>query len=645
MILDNLIFKIKYLVPCVCAVLSLSFVVSCNRSKMVEPMAGRAIEISPTVLSYGSNVQGRVTDNAFENGDQIGVYVSKYNTGISSPLLGSGNYAGRGDNGCFTRTNGGWLSSPVMCWMPGNADKIDVYGYYPYNPNVGNALAVELKVAEDQNLAAAYQASDFMYAKSSEVEYGTAVSDNFVFTHKLAKVIVTLSEGEMISREQLMRATITLGGTRLQSSINLGDGTLTPVSGDIQDINMRKNGLIFDAIVIPQSINNRELFVIDIDGEKFTFNSSFNFAENSSHSFSIKVSKSGLSVTSNSITGWVDDPNPSTGDATGNNPSYVAPYMTASFIQSWLIIGWDDQRWEDELTLLKSVGIKDLIVDQSLWYYAEGSKYLSLIPITNAELGLAENIVVEFGNALERMLIACKRNDMGVYVGLNYDTRYWFKMDLNRQIMLRQAEMGNAVMSKVMSLYGDQYAETIKGWYWSWEIDNVNLVETEVRPNQTLLGDMMAINVDHRNSHVELNRPILMSPFMNPQGGGMSSAEYRQMWVELFHKVDMRSGDVMTPQDCMGTGYLNTQTAMLWLSDLKMATATKPGMEFWVNTEIFTPAFQPAPVSELIKRLQFDSKLGSRLVCFAYSHYYSPLLDPAFQSFHDQYLQYYESLQ
>lgn len=640
--------KIKYVALSALTLLA----VSCAKSNEGNSQ-GRPVEISPDIES-----RGRATENAFVDGDKVGVYVSKFNDDSAQPLLSQGNYAGRGDNVAFTRVSGVWSSLPILYWMPGNTDMVDVYGYYPYKEDIADALAVDVEVMSDQNAIASegalsgYEASDLMYAKSeSGVNYGSPVADGFTFKHKLSKVIVNLFKGSVISYEQLARATVTINGTKLHSVLNLSTGELAEASGEVQSITMRKNGTSFEAIVVPQEIISADLIEIDIDGKKFKYNTTFTFAENNSHTFSITVSDVAINVTSNSITGWTVDPVPSIVQTEDQSQGGVAPYMSASFIQSWLIIGWEDDRWEQELKLLKSVGIDDIIVDQSLWYYeadamGTGKKYLSLVPLDKSEVGMTENITLEWGNALERMLIACKRNDMGVYVGLNFDSRYWFKVALKRDVLLQQAQMGNAVMSKIMDLYGNDYNATIKGWYWSWEVDNVNLVENATYKNQTLLADMLAINVNHRNSNPQLNKPIILSPFMNPRGGGMTSIQYRNMWTKVFEKVDFRSGDAMAPQDCMGTGYLNLQNAAEWLGNLSIATSTKPGMEFWVNTEIFTDVagtFQTAKVSDVIDRLQFDSKFGTRLICFSYSHYFSEYLNPAFQSYHNEYKRYYET--
>lgn len=634
------------------AVLLCLFTVSCS-NKPDGGLQNLAIEIHPEIESLG-----RATDNSFTDGDRIGVYVSKFNGSTPQPLQSQGNYADRGDNVAFIYKSGVWSCSPVLYWMPGNTDKIEVYGYYPYQTGVTDALSLSVTVAQDQSgdgqggELSAYQASDFMYAKSSTaVDYGTPVADGFVFKHKLSKVTVDLRPGDAISQEQLERATVTINGTKLNTSINLATGSLADQpSGNVESIMMRKNSTIFEAIIIPQTITNIDLIQIDIDGKKFKYTGSFTFVENNSHTFVITVSEEAIKVVSNSVTGWIEDIDPWQGDVQGPQKQGAVPYMSASFIQSWLIMGWEDDRWQQELTLLKSVGIKDIIIDQSLWYYeldeyGNGKKYLSLLPLEKSELGMSEDIALEWGTTLQAMLVACKRNGVGVYVGLNFDKRHWFKAALNRATLLHQAQMGNALMDKVIDLYGSAYSETIKGWYWSWEVDNVNFVN---KTNQTLLADMLAINVNHRNSDPKLNKPIMLSPFMNPRGGGLGSLAYKNMWIDVFGGVDLRPGDVMAPQDCMGTGYLTLQTAGRWLGDLSMATATKPGVEFWVNTEIFSSVggtFQTAKVTDVVDRLRSDSKFASRLACFSYSHYFSSYVNAGFEQYHQQYKQYYDSFQ
>ena len=214
----------------------------------------------------------KVTTDGFCNGDQVGVYIVNYDGDMAGDLKLEGNQA---DNVRFTYDeSGNWVSGYDVFYKD-NDTKVDFYGYYPYaEPSSIEDYAFE--VARDQSKGAehghmaAYEASDFLWAKTSKV---TPTSSKVIMTfqHRMSSARVRFSQGAgwtdaaeyaAVAKEVLVTNTIR------QSTIDLATGIVTP-DGDVPltGIVPMKDYDEFRAIVIPQVVPaGKTLLTLTIDG-------------------------------------------------------------------------------------------------------------------------------------------------------------------------------------------------------------------------------------------------------------------------------------------------------------------------------------------------------------------------------------------
>ena len=219
----------------------------------------------------------RVTTDGFCAGDEVGLYVVNYEGETPGVLRPEDNQA---DNVRFTYNESGDWVSDYDIYYKDNDTKVDLYGYYPY-ASPASVEAYPFEVARDQSKEAehghlaAYEASDFLWAKAEKVT-PTASKVILSFNHKMSSARVRFSQGSgwtdaaefaAVTKEVLVTNTIR------KSTIDLSTGVVTPegeapLTGIIP---MNDNGE-YRAIVVPQTVPaGQTLLTVTIDGAPRNF--------------------------------------------------------------------------------------------------------------------------------------------------------------------------------------------------------------------------------------------------------------------------------------------------------------------------------------------------------------------------------------
>lgn len=214
----------------------------------------------------------KVTTDGFCTGDEVGLYIVNYDGETPGTLKLEDNQA---DNVRFSYSESGDWVSDYDIYYKDNDTKVDFYGYYPYSEPT-SIEAYPFEVARDQSKGAengqmaAYEASDFLWAKTTKV---TPTESKVIlsFYHKMSSARVRFSQGTgwtdaaeyaAVTKEVLVTNTIR------KSTIDLSTGVVTPegeapLTGIIP---MNDNGE-FRAIVVPQTVAaGKTLLTLTIDG-------------------------------------------------------------------------------------------------------------------------------------------------------------------------------------------------------------------------------------------------------------------------------------------------------------------------------------------------------------------------------------------
>ena len=278
------------------AALTLSLV-SCQQEEF-KGMAGDGT-MSFSVLS--PNALSRVADESFEQGDQIGLYVTDYiNAETPAPLQISGN---RANNEVATFDGASWSTERAIYW---GAGKSDVYAYYPYMAEVKDVTNQPFSVATDQSAEGAYEASDLLWAKAE----GVVQTDGAVslqMQHAMSRLVVKIMAGEEYIGSLPKDATVHLHSTVTDARISLANGSVVKDPyGGAHSILMRNRGIhtfaegeavVYEAIVVPQMLETSvPLLEINSKSVSYLLEDMFNFKPGVSYTYTAILNASTTSI-------------------------------------------------------------------------------------------------------------------------------------------------------------------------------------------------------------------------------------------------------------------------------------------------------------------------------------------------------------
>lgn len=306
------------------------------------------------------------------------------------------------------------------------------------------------------------------------------------------------------------------------------------------------------------------------------------------------------------------------------------PIPVGTFIQDNLVVNWSDQQWQEELKALHDVGMKYIVFGPALHTGKDG-QMRSLYPT-----GLTGNQNNKYSELVESCLRNAQKAGFKVFIGLNFHERWW-SGDGDEAWLIDQMKIGNKVADELIGNYKERYGDTMYGWYWVWEVANIN--ELSQQKYRDALVDALNTNLNHLH-RVTPDMPFMLCPFMNYRIG--NAQDYAESWNYIFERTDFKAGDIFAPQDCVGAGGLQLEMIPEWFEELGKVVKNKPGLLFWSDAETFDQRFwTSAPLNRFVEQLNLTAPYVQKFITFAYSHYYSP--NVVNSSFHEAYLHYIEN--
>ncbi len=269
-------------------------IVSCRDASEEQPIPP-GIEEQEGAVRLNTRVEGEtsaVNVNA-------GLYMVNYVDGKQDDLLATDNYV---NNQLLVYADNAWNTSKPIYWMDADTPA-DFYAYAPYQKEVADARALPFSVQSDQTTDEAVAKSDFLWG-TLQGQSPTDSSFDLTLSHQLSQLTVKVTGSEdLIESMKAEDISVTIGGTKLSSVIDLSTGSITS-EGEASEVKCHSNGdLSYTAILIPQQVPFTNLIQIVWNGSPYTLQSAAKLEPKRQYTLTVKLKKteSGFDI---GIDGW-----------------------------------------------------------------------------------------------------------------------------------------------------------------------------------------------------------------------------------------------------------------------------------------------------------------------------------------------------
>ena len=301
---------------------------ACSNDDQLPP------EETPIRLSAGLDVAAGtrgITDNSynatvFNGGETIDVNIVE----TGSPASPSVTYGTSGWLTATIGTSGAGATLSSACYWPGSGAGIDIYAWYPVSTATTYWTTAHsvFKVPATQSGITDHKLFDLMYAApvggtgtNSQTVPSTSRTSaiNLQFTHKLAKLVVTLAPKDAssgVTTDDLKNATVTIGSVQTTADVTAATGAVaasTTASPETLTIMADEAGVTGYALIPAQTLSGTLSVRLKAGGAMTTTLSGFAVLAGQTNTLNVSVSLTDITVTT-SIVNWTPNNNTGTAD-------------------------------------------------------------------------------------------------------------------------------------------------------------------------------------------------------------------------------------------------------------------------------------------------------------------------------------------
>lgn len=326
-----------------------SFFLSCDElPNNVEPNDERIpIKIAMSPLT-------KVSNNLFEDGDKVGLYVTNYENTSAGSLLTIGNHV---DNAMFTKSGLNWNPEESLFWKD-SSTPADLYAYYPYS-QVTDVNAHAISVELDQSNIENYESSYFLWGKVEE-QLPTESPISIQTNHLMSSLSVYVAYGESFTEEDLKFYNIDDIKIKLKATaeVDLATGVVT-ATGNVKSITPYKSADCYQAIVVPQTVSTG-LISVTVNGDVYNLDYNITLRPNTKHKLNVVLNKEKLSSTFDfSIGSWEEDSDEHNGEIGIDNLASKIIEFTHSEVKDYCV-EYYDANGDGELSELEAAQVTDI---------------------------------------------------------------------------------------------------------------------------------------------------------------------------------------------------------------------------------------------------------------------------------------------
>ena len=321
--------------------------------------------IDANQVQFQASIQGmqtKATDNAWADGDQIGIFMKK----------SADQWTGTTSGNVAYKTDATGKLSPVgsALYYPDETTEVDFMAYYPYAQSL-SGTTYNVNVAEQTS----QPAIDLLYATTANVNKAGG-NVTLGFTHKLAKIVFNLQpDGTNIVDGDLSGLKVTLKNINTTAAFDLAAGKLgagaTPA--DVPML-VDASAKTAEAIIIPGAGNYKVEFTCKGQTKEATLNTA-TFAEGTKYTYNVTLTMADAELAVNfgaaTITGWTETPSGDInvefdGQGGGDTPT---PGDAVKVTDDTPFVGLDDNGQGD--FTINNVNLPSALTE--IWKWDEGS--------------------------------------------------------------------------------------------------------------------------------------------------------------------------------------------------------------------------------------------------------------------------------
>lgn len=306
-----------------------------------------------------------------------------------------------------------------------------------------------------------------------------------------------------------------------------------------------------------------------------------------------------------------------------------APAFNGTFLQSWYSSCWDDERWQDEIEVMKEAGVEYLIL-QDIASLSSDGEWTLYYP---SELDVFSETPV-YCDVIENALSNCTGTGIKVFIGLADFEKWWVGAGFTRDFRT-VCSVSADMVTEIYGKYYADYSDCFYGWYFTPEINNNPIMKASSGLIAKGLNKIIAA-ADSADSGL----PLLLSPYFTEYLAVPSVLSALPEWTSFMKNVHFRDGDIFCPQDAVGAGWTEeSHLEKVWQMYSAAVSACPADVKLWANCENFTSAndgglFSPPATVEkeistctldrFVRQMNVASKYCENIITFSFSHYYSP---------------------
>lgn len=278
---------------------------SCMKEEKTEVTDNREVKFSSGIMANLTKVGG-ADGNQWQGNEAIGIFM--VGNGTTTVAEGTGNIqyttTSTGTSATFTSTTP--IYYPVV-----QSTKVDFITYHPYNASI-TGYVYPINVANQSDQSAIDLMTTFVNNGGAGYDKTNSTAINLNFTHKLAKVVINVTNGAGVPN--LTGLTVAIDGMNTKANFDLATviGTDNGISteSDILSITPFDAGSnSYEAILLPVTLSNTHIVRFTVGGNTHTWVMTNNsgsitqFSGGMKYTFNVTIQRDDVKISS-SITNW-----------------------------------------------------------------------------------------------------------------------------------------------------------------------------------------------------------------------------------------------------------------------------------------------------------------------------------------------------